>query len=255
MAVLVALVFTMFAITGQMDGFAILWIILVPIVSFSLLGFQKSFWMSGYFLVFLVLLFNTPLSKYVEDDYSATFRQRFPLLYLASFGAVVFLMSQRESLYYAIGRQARVDALTGLYNRHHFNEVCKMMEEEKPERITVVSLDLNGLKDANDKYGHEAGDELLCGCADLLRAAFPDDHCFRVGGDEFVVLSTRNCIEQSLHVLEEGMQNWRGKLVERLSLAVGCVTVTGHPNCRVEDLLRISDKRMYEEKSKYYRVR
>ena len=89
-----------------------------------------------------------------------------------------------------MNREARVDQLTRLGNRHAFFEFCERLESDHDGIHSVVAiLDFNRLKRVNDTHGHDAGDALLCEAARRLDAAFaPKGRIFRLGGDEFVIV-------------------------------------------------------------------
>jgi diguanylate cyclase (GGDEF)-like protein len=92
-------------------------------------------------------------------------------------------------------REARTDRLTGLDNRaawdeHLANEDARRTRYQ--EKVTIVSADLDALKEINDRHGHAAGDQALKAAAELLRrSARAADRVARVGGDEFLVLMPR----------------------------------------------------------------
>jgi diguanylate cyclase (GGDEF)-like protein len=98
------------------------------------------------------------------------------------------LVSQRDDAF----QMAITDELTGLYNRHYMREELRRMAAQASRRdhpFAIVSLDVDGLKSVNDSRGHQAGDALLRGIADALRAVLrSEDIAVRTGGDEFVVL-------------------------------------------------------------------
>lgn len=89
-------------------------------------------------------------------------------------------------------REARTDRLTGLDNRTAWDEILAYEEARRSrygEDVSIVSVDLDGLKAINDRGGHAAGDRAIRAAADLLRhTARAVDRVARVGGDEFVVL-------------------------------------------------------------------
>ena len=254
MALLCGVIFSLFALTGANDGFAILWILLVPLISYMLIGLRIGFFLSLYFQIFLIVLFYTPLSQIVSSSYTSTFIMRFPLLYFATFGTVSYLMYQRQLLYNRINQQANFDALTGLANRHYYNQLRENIIGQNPGDLTVFSIDINGLKEVNDTLGHEAGDELICGAAKLITDAFAKDECCRVGGDEFMVISRRKDAMESVEFINREMADWKGKKVESISLSIGAASSEGHPEYNIDDLIRLSDEQMYKEKSRYYRM-
>lgn len=96
------------------------------------------------------------------------------------------------------------DALTGTYNREHFEERLKVEVAYARRHNTVVSLvmfDLDHFKKINDNYGHLFGDEVLLRIADLMRQSFRShDKLFRFGGEEFVVM-LRNVSEDNVQTI------------------------------------------------------
>lgn len=80
-----------------------------------------------------------------------------------------------------------VDSLTGLKNRHSFNETLQRYETTPPTTLGVAYIDIDGLKAINDIFGHKHGDEYICAFSDILKDVFRD-FVYRIGGDEFVVL-------------------------------------------------------------------
>ncbi len=83
------------------------------------------------------------------------------------------------------------DALTLLYNRRSFNEDLEKMNENMPELVTCLYIDVNGLHELNNLLGHQKGDDMLCCVADTLKIFFPEERMYRIGGDEFVMMSKK----------------------------------------------------------------
>ncbi|MDD5636189.1 MAG: diguanylate cyclase [Atribacterota bacterium] len=81
------------------------------------------------------------------------------------------------------------DQLTGLYNRRFFEEELKRLDTLRNLPLSLIMVDVNGLKLTNDAFGHEAGDQLLQKVAQVLKdECRTDDIISRIGGDEFVIL-------------------------------------------------------------------
>lgn len=82
------------------------------------------------------------------------------------------------------------DALTHLYNRHHFERVLGERQEElKSHPYCVVMIDIDHFKRINDTHGHAAGDQVICGVAEQLDQGLPEEALLtRYGGEEFVAL-------------------------------------------------------------------
>ena len=230
--------FTLFALTGENNGFAILWILLVPVLGMQFIGLRKGFYLSVYFQLLLIVLFYTPLRVSMENFYTDTFMMRFPALYFASFGASTILVWEREDLLAKLNRQAYIDGLTELYNRAYFNMFSK---EAVLTNCSILAIDLNQLKKVNDTLGHEAGDKLIKDAADEIRKAFKDDTCFRLGGDEFLIVSYKD--------VSCGIKKLRNSDV---SMAIGFVNSSNYPDLSFSDLVKEADKLMYKDKSDYY---
>jgi diguanylate cyclase (GGDEF)-like protein len=141
------------------------------------------------------------------------------------------------------------DELTGLGNRHLLDQFLSSLHPE--DSVGVVNCDVTGLKRVNDTQGHRAGDALLMRAADCLKAAFPDDAQFRIGGDEFLVL----CTGITKRALEERIRHLRRLMGERSALmAVGSVwsQKTGDT---LNALLAEADDQMYADKRKHHMER
>jgi diguanylate cyclase (GGDEF)-like protein len=148
-------------------------------------------------------------------------------------------------------REARNDELTGLANRVAWNEA---LDKERPRRsryrrpVVVMSVDVDGLKQANDRYGHDAGDDLLCGVAGILRRNLRDaDVVARIGGDEFGVLlpeTKPDAMPALVERIKIACAAWRGTKPDlRLSVSIGWAAP--EPFGDLREALRTADDRMY----------
>lgn len=105
------------------------------------------------------------------------------------------------------------DVLTGLYNRCFFQEELRRLDTERQLPLSIVMVDLNGLKLVNDAFGHHQGDELLRSTAEILRLCCrKEDVISRWGGDEFVILMPQTSLEAAQ------------KACQRIKEAASCFT-------------------------------
>lgn len=156
-------------------------------------------------------------------------------------------------------RLSRYDELTHLLNRHAYDSKIKELKENAVNEVSVVVLDVNSLKATNDKIGHHAGDELICGAAACIRECFTDiGTSFRMGGDEFVVVIEGNIqnLDSVINNFRNHLDSWKGNLVETLSLSIGYASFSEIENFtldKLDELTRMADKRMYDDKALYYK--
>jgi PAS domain S-box-containing protein len=84
------------------------------------------------------------------------------------------------------------DFLTGLYNRMYFEKQLRETDREENLPISLIVIDVNGLKLTNDAFGHDKGDQLLKAIAEIIRDDIREqDICARIGGDEFAIIFRR----------------------------------------------------------------
>ena len=152
--------------------------------------------------------------------------------------------------------QITIDPLSGILNRYAYEEALRNIDMS--EDLVVISIDINGLKQCNDTYGHKAGDELICGAATTISDTFKDvGHTYRIGGDEFIVIAhmEQNKMNKLLKVLEKRTEEWKGQQIDRLSLSTGYATMHEFDHPTADELVYTADQRMYKIKSDYYLAR
>lgn len=138
------------------------------------------------------------------------------------------------------------DSLTGLRNRNQFNE--DIQTKEYDNKLGVIYLDLNGLKDINDQYGHLEGDRALCHLAETVADIFGKLYTYRLGGDEFAVICSpieKDAFDEKISALQERFQS------TLYQVAIGSVYSFGMHN--LNDVIREADELMYADKKAFYR--
>ncbi len=147
------------------------------------------------------------------------------------------------------------DELTRLFNRRCYDEDVEVYKKEGlPDDFVIFSVDVNGLKKANDTIGHAAGDELIKGAANCLQSTIGSfGKTYRTGGDEFLAILRTDNPEVIIKDIKEKAAEWRGLLVDNLSLSVGYAAFKDSTDATIEDLERKADKHMYEDKNRYYK--
>ena len=154
--------------------------------------------------------------------------------------------------------RAYTDTLTGLQNRTAYYDYCSVLAGKMDAGnadYSVLMVDVNYLKKMNDVYGHEQGNLYLQGAADLIRKVFGNEHVYRIGGDEFVVLlegKAQEGAEDRIKAFkdeitrlqaDESLQPW-----EKISAAVGMARYEKDTHREPEEVLRKADEAMYADK-------
>lgn len=141
---------------------------------------------------------------------------------------------------------SQIDHLTSFYNRNRFIQDVSELKESKGS-VGVVYLDINGLKEINDSFGHDAGDKLIKGCADVMKNSAASKHLYRIGGDEFVIIYTDITEEffyDDVRLLKNAFKN------SRCQAAIGC---RWNEECaHIQEIIKEADELMYCDKKRFY---
>ncbi len=152
---------------------------------------------------------------------------------------------------------AHMDHMTNINNRRTFDEFMDSNAgKQVSSDLVFFSFDLNELKEANDKCGHEAGDELIIGAAECMRDVLGRyGGIYRIGGDEFAAIINASSQERTelVRKLKNRFDSWRGKLYPKLSISMGYVSAEENPQMTLEEIRREADKRMYARKTDFYK--
>jgi len=174
--------------------------------------------------------------------------------FLTLFAGQIELAVTIAHLFEQIKKQALTDALTGLYNRRHFDQ-CLSTEVERSLRLnqpfSLVSLDLDHLKKINDNYGHSVGDEAIKKIGEVLRKnARSVDIPARFGGEEFSVILPGIDVEGGIIAAERlkvSIEESPLEGVEQITASIGVATFLRHTET-LGELLELADQAMYRAK-------
>ncbi|MCF0117624.1 MAG: diguanylate cyclase [Bacilli bacterium] len=164
---------------------------------------------------------------------------------------IVYLFLQYEAHIQLIKKgelaweKAHLDFLTQLKNRYAYNDA--LMDNSCASNIGVIYCDVNGLKYTNDNFGHEAGDKLLCDFANIVRKHFGDQSCYRIAGDEFVILLfsvDKSTLEQKYRSFLRNVKKYQYQIA-----SVGRSFGDGED---INNVINKAEDDMYKDKKKFH---
>lgn len=143
------------------------------------------------------------------------------------------------------------DTLTGVRSRFCYNNFCRSFEQGSGRTpLAVLFADVNGLKYTNDTMGHEAGDQLITGFAEMLSSEFGTENCYRISGDEFIVLLENEDREEFLARAERFHEE-----LQRLEFTMASVGAAWSDSAEtVDSIIKTAEARMYEDKREFYKI-
>ena len=177
--------------------------------------------------------------------------------YLELMAEALGLALANQRLRDALLEKALFDPLTGLRNRHHLEDtlrtqMAQAMRSEQP--VSCLMIDIDHFKSINDRFGHEAGDQVIKSVASVVqRATHNTGMAFRYGGEEFLVLLS-GADEEEAHACAQKIYNGVHELSLRYGLTeIGPVDVSigiaSYPqHAQSDSLLRAADVALYRAK-------
>ena len=177
------------------------------------------------------------------------------LVVMVIFISVAMRYQEKETMLFKA--DSETDAMTGLYNRRAFYE---MLEEIKAHGsisdVSIVIVDVNGLKQVNDEKGHLAGDELIMKTAESIFELYGNHgKTFRIGGDEFAIIITEplDDVQECVKQIRTRAAKCELEHSDKLSVAVGVARGEDYLEITIDDLFELADKAMYSDKEEYYK--
>lgn len=232
-------------------------ITIVVVIQFRI--YDKRFKVQNRFTLYLIMSFVL-IGIFIQEIFGGEIRTAYLAFTIGAFMMYIhsteFVQQRTDEHLLNQQIQIKTDALTGLLSRHAYSQAINNYEKGMPDDLVAFSIDVNGLKNTNDTLGHEAGDELICAAANIVKQVYDKyGDCYRTGGDEFVVLAQMDkaTAENTLGQVEHCSAAWRGDKIQHLSLSVGYSLLKDHPGATCEGLIRESDNNMYLAKEEYYR--
>lgn len=177
-----------------------------------------------------------------------------------------FVILKKLEDYLKIKKISEEDVLTGFGNRHAYSKKIEELEKEDNNNIVYTLIDIFRLKYVNDNYGHKTGDLYIKKSAEILEKYFPKyymsetlaptgDSIYRIGGDEFAIISTKKdkeIVTDLLRLAREEIKMLDLNVEEQLPLSINYGVAERNNNEKIDNLYQEADQQMSSDKAKMY---
>lgn len=141
----------------------------------------------------------------------------------------------------------RQDSLTGLLNRNAYDSDVEQLRSADIGAVVCVYADMIGLHEVNNHLGHKQGNRMLCEFADAARAFFGDDRLYRIGGDEFVIISSAHTKAQTRKQL-----NYMRERLHTQGCEISVGVASSESTSDLPKIIEQAENEMRREKKEYY---
>lgn len=141
----------------------------------------------------------------------------------------------------------RQDSLTGLLNRNAYDSDVEQLRSADIGAVVYVYADMIGLHEVNNHLGHKQGNRMLCEFADAARAFFGDDRLYRIGGDEFVIISSAHTEAQTRKQL-----NYMRERLHTQGCEISVGVASSESTSDLPKIIEQAENEMRREKKEYY---
>ena len=199
-------------------------------------------------LIFARLRLDDHIYGYLEVVNPAPEQMEKALPLLRALARFFSILLRNRNLMQRIDRLSKVDPLTGVMNRRGLLDSLK----DLPAGTYAFFFgDLNGLKETNDKLGHDAGDRLIQSAASVFVHSCPTNAVFRMGGDEFLMIEAVQDEQEASAINDRLHDRFR---VAGISISLG-FSMAALPTANIDTVLAEADCHMYKEKVEHHKTR
>ncbi len=199
-------------------------------------------------LIFARLRLDDHIYGYLEVVNPAPEQMEKALPLLRALARFFSILLRNRNLMQRIDRLSKVDPLTGVMNRRGLLDALK----DLPSGMYAFFFgDLNGLKETNDKLGHDAGDRLIQSAASVFVHSCPTNAVFRMGGDEFLMIEAVQDEQEASAINDRLHDRFR---TAGISISLG-FSMAALPAANIDTVLAEADCHMYKEKVEHHKTR
>ncbi|NLQ18738.1 GGDEF domain-containing protein [Marinomonas sp. M1K-6] len=237
---------------------SIYWLLLLPPLYCLLVGAKRGLFCT------ILLSFPVLILLFIKSDSESYFSYRsvinFVLAYFLSYAICYLYETQYDKNSQRLQEMAFRDPLTGAKNRHSlklffdgFNKkpLDPFQQEEEETRLLIIDIDY--FKSVNDEFGHDAGDAILIEMTELLQYHTDNQHVYRIGGEEFLIVLEQYCQKQAYNFAESIRQNIENTIFRthqqniKITVSIGIAQLIKGQSFR--EFLRVADKNLYSAKN------
>ena len=164
---------------------------------------------------------------------------------------IQFLLFKANSL----SLEVMKDTLTKAYNKKAYDTDSVTLKTDKVPELCSILVDINGLKNINNTFGHERGDYLIKGLYECLESVFAKKgFIYRISGDKFSVFLSISLFELDIKLIELNrlIEIWSKVNDHELSVCIGFSSRVTYPYMTVDDLVRNAEEMLIKKKQEYY---
>lgn len=167
--------------------------------------------------------------------------------YIENVAGTFSLAVNNISSYKSLREMGIIDSLTGLLNRNYFERTIENLDKNEYRNVACVYIDANGLHNINNRFGHEAGDNMLKAVAQALQSKFGSDKTYRIGGDEFVAFTFGDSEKQ----IEENIESIKND-IEKQGYSISYGVSFSEVSTNAERFIKQAERNMLDNKYSYY---
>ena len=167
--------------------------------------------------------------------------------YIENVAGTFSLAVNNISSYKSLREMGIIDSLTGLLNRNCFEQTIENLDKNEYRNVACVYIDANGLHNINNRFGHEAGDNMLKAIAQALQSKFGSDKTYRIGGDEFVVFTFGESEKQ----IEDDIESIKND-IEKQGYSISYGVSFSEVSTNAERFIKQAERNMLDNKYSYY---
>ncbi|WP_339869145.1 GGDEF domain-containing protein [Pseudohongiella nitratireducens] len=255
MGVVAILIAVMLVFVHIADGraYSLIWITLVPPITFFLLGRRMGACVTGGVFLYIIAFVYLRLPQWQPIEVGLGTLLNIIEVFIAHLLLFQLYERSRSEAFAELEHLSETDKLTGLVNRSRLDVILsdELLQHERSGRpLALILSDVDHFKRINDEHGHLIGDDILKGIADFLFAQCrQSDTCGRWGGEEFLIICPDTAVEEAIMLVERIQQACHAqKFINDIQVSLSFGVAVHTAGTDADQLLQRADYALYEAK-------